>query len=76
MDGILHAQFAYPNVTYRNVIAPSANIPSSFYPLNPTQTEVDQIRDLGMTDGTATAASTTSVSVLSHYFMLRKIMDK
>ena len=33
MDGLLRAQFAYPNVTFRNVVAPSAEMPSSFYPL-------------------------------------------
>jgi hypothetical protein len=24
MDGLLRAQFAYPNITFRNVVAPSA----------------------------------------------------
>ena len=76
MDGLLRAQFAYPNVTFRNVVAPSADMPSSFYPLNLTQAEVDQIWDLGMTDGAAAAASTTQVSDLSQYFMLKKKMDK
>ena len=33
MDGLLRAQFAYPNVTFRNIVAPSAEMPSSFYPL-------------------------------------------
>jgi len=33
MDGLLRAQFAYPSVTFRNVVAPSAEMPSSFYPL-------------------------------------------
>ena len=33
MDGLLRAQFAYPNVTFRNVVAPSADLPSSIYPL-------------------------------------------
>lgn len=34
MDGLLRAQFAYPNVYFRNVVAPSGDLPSSFYPLN------------------------------------------
>lgn len=33
MDGLLRAQFAYPNVYFRNVVAPSGDLPSSFYPL-------------------------------------------
>ena len=34
MDGLLRAQFAYPTVNFRNVVAPSAEMPSSWYPLN------------------------------------------
>lgn len=33
MDGLLRAQFAYPNITFRHVVAPSAVMPSSLYPL-------------------------------------------
>jgi len=33
MDGLLRAQFAYPNINFRNVVAPSAEMPSSYYPL-------------------------------------------
>lgn len=36
MDGLLRAQFAYPDVTFRHTLAPSAEMPSSFYPLNLT----------------------------------------
>jgi len=41
MDGLLRAKFAYPNVTFRNTVAPTADMPSSFYPLNLKQDEVD-----------------------------------
>ena len=41
MDGLLRAQFAYPNVEFRNVVAPSAEMPSSWYPLNLNQENVD-----------------------------------
>jgi len=34
MDGLLRAQFAYPDVTFRHTVAPSKDMPSSFYPLN------------------------------------------
>ncbi len=33
MDGLLRAQFAYPNVNFRHIVAPSAEMPSSWYPL-------------------------------------------
>ena len=33
MDGLLRAQFAYPKITFRNIVSPSADLPSSLYPL-------------------------------------------
>ena len=33
MDGLLRAQFAYPDVTFRHIISPSESLPSSLYPL-------------------------------------------
>ena len=75
MDGLLRAQFAYPNVNFRKVVAPSAELPSSFYPLNLEQADVDQIWDLGVADGTAAAADTTSATDLSHFFSLKKKND-
>jgi len=77
MDGLLRAQFAYPNVQFRNVVAPSTSMPSSFYPLNLDQSEVDTIWDLGVTDGAAAAASgSNSTNDLTHFFSLKKKNDK
>ncbi len=77
MDGLLRAQFAYPNVQFRNVVAPSTSMPSSFYPLNLDQSEVDTIWELGMTDGAAAAASgSNSTDDLTHFFSLKKKNDK
>ena len=76
MDGLLRAQFAYPNVNFRHVVAPSADMPSSFYPLNLEQSEVDQIWSLGVADGAAAAASgNTSTNDLTHFFSLKKKND-
>ena len=75
MDGLLRAQFAYPNVNFRNVVAPSASMPSSFYPLNLETSDVDTIWDLGVTDGTA-AAGSNSTGDLTHFFSLKKKNDK
>jgi len=76
MDGLLRATFAYPNVNFRNVVAPSTDMPSSFYPLNLTSDEVDTIYNLGVTDGTASSTSTTAVEDLTHFFSLKKKNDK
>jgi len=34
MDGLLRAKFAYPAVDFRYIVAPTADIPSSMFPLN------------------------------------------
>jgi len=34
MDGLVRAQFAYPNVTFRYVVQPTKDIPSSLWPYN------------------------------------------
>lgn len=75
MDGLLRAQFAYPNVTFRHVVAPSADMPSSFYPLNLSQANVDDIWNLGVSDGTAAASSSNNTADLTQYFALKKKQD-
>ena len=52
-DGLLRAQLAYPNVNFRYSVAPSGDMPWTMYPLNMTQDMVDQIWQLGVTDGQA-----------------------
>ena len=76
MDGLLRAQFAYPNVYFRNVVAPSAEMPSSWYPLNLKQDEVDQIWELGVADGKATAANPSNTADFSHYMSLKRRNDE
>ena len=63
------------NVQFRNVVAPSADMPSSFYPLNLDQAQVDQIWDLGVQDGTAAATDSASTKDLTHFFSLKKKND-
>ena len=43
---------------------------------NLDQDQVDTIWNLGVTDGTAAAQSTTSTSDLTHFFSLKKKSDK
>ena len=77
MDGLLRAQFAYPNVVFRNIVAPSTDMPSSYYPLNLKQADVDTIYQLGVTDGTAAAqADSTNTTDFTQYLTLKKKGDK
>jgi len=77
MDGLLRAQFAYPDVTFRHVVMPSDHLPNSIYPLNMTADEVTQIYTQGVTDGTAAAQGAgNNVSDLTHYYSLKKKGDK
>ena len=43
MDGLLRAQYAYPNVHFRHVIAPSSSLDDSFYPLDLSLQDVENI---------------------------------
>ena len=76
MDGLLRAQFAYPNITFRNIIAPTADLPSSLYPLNLKQTDIDSMVTLGESDAKASAAAgPQTISDTFHYFSLKKQGD-
>ena len=33
MDGLLRAKYAFPDITFRNIVSPSARLPSSIKPL-------------------------------------------
>ena len=76
MDGLLRAQFAYPNITFRNIVAPTADLPSSLYPLNLKQADIDTMVALGESDGKASAAAgPQTISDTFHYFSLKKQQD-
>lgn len=47
-------------------------MPGSMYPLNLNQKNVDEIWDLGVTDGTAAAANPSSTADISQYYSLVK----
>jgi predicted acylesterase/phospholipase RssA len=50
MDGLLRAQFAYKGVNFRYVISPSGSIPSSMYPLNLKEKDIDKAFTMGVAD--------------------------
>jgi predicted acylesterase/phospholipase RssA len=50
MDGLLRAKFAYDGVDFRYVITPSGSIPSSHYPLNMDQKQIEKAIEFGYND--------------------------
>lgn len=77
MDGLLRAQFAYPEVDFRHIISPSANLSSSHLPLYLTLDEVNADISLGVTDGKAAASQTREdVQDIFHFFSLKKKLDE
>ena len=76
MDGLLRAQFAYPDVTFRNIVAPTADLPSSLYPLNLKEADITTMLTLGESDAKASvAAGPQSIANTFHYFSLKKKQD-
>jgi hypothetical protein len=77
MDGLLRAQFAYPQVDFRHIISPSANLTASHLPLNYTLDEVNADVALGVKDGSAAALEQTREDVqdILHFFSLKKKLD-
>lgn len=73
MDGLLRAKFAYPNVTFRYVISPSASIPSSLYPLNMDTKQILDAIALGVKDAQSVISSpSSSLDAMIHYHALKK----
>lgn len=76
MDGLLRAQFAYPNVQFRHIISPSSSLPDSTLPLYLTPEEVTAAINTGITDGTAASNQTPQdTQDLLHFFGLKKRLD-
>lgn len=77
MDGLLRAQFAYPDITFRNIVSPTADLPSSMYPLNLKEADITTMLTLGESDAKASvAAGPQSIANTFHYFSLKKQQDQ
>jgi hypothetical protein len=74
MDGLLRARFAYPNIEFRHVIAPSSDLPDSIWPLNLDQSQIDQMVTLGEQDGKSSTpeASSNATEDVLHFYGLKK----
>jgi hypothetical protein len=84
MDGLLRATFAYKGVNFRCVITPSGSIPSSLYPLDLNQKEIDAAFEMGLKDAQAAISGAVhdddlkcmgSLENALHYHSLKKSGD-
>lgn len=76
MDGLLRAQFAYPDLDFRYIVSPSSELPSSLYPLNFTQAQVDSMVQMGVQDGVnAVSNGPQDAKDTLHFFALKKKRD-
>lgn len=78
MDGLLRSKFAYPHANFRYVIAPTGSIPSSLYPLNLNEKQVNSIFAMGVKDAqdVINKGSKESLDDLIHYHALKKTGNK
>ena len=71
VDGLLRAKYAFPNITFRNIVSPSERLPSSIKPLQLDQPDIDSMIALGEKDGKASAAAGPQpIEDTFHYFSL------
>jgi len=71
MDGVLRAQFAYKDVTFRHMVMPSASIGSSIKPFNNDEAWMQTTYDLGVTDGKAADGDMFQHATEMHLLMKR-----
>lgn len=78
MDGLLRAKFAYQKANFRYVISPTGSIPSSLYPLNLNEKQVNSIFAMGVKDAqdVINKGATESLDDLIHYHALKKTGNK
>jgi len=78
MDGLLRAKFAYKGVDFRYVIMPTGSIPSSHFPLNLSEEQVNQAFMMGVGDAwnVIDNGATQSLDDLIHYHALKKRGDQ
>jgi len=76
LDGLLRAQFAYPNIQWRHIIAPSTALPEPDLPMSFTAAEIDSAMTLGYDDAMAAINTPTEAADTLMYFALKKKRDK
>ena len=74
MDGLLRAKFAYQKANFRYVITPTGSIPSSLYPLNLNEKQVNKAFAMGVKDAqdVINKGSVETMDDLIHYHALKK----
>lgn len=78
MDGLLRAQFAYPNVTFRYIIQPTKDLPSSTWPYNMSQKKMDKVIAQGEADAKSLVinGNGNGTEDVLHFHSLKKGGDK
>jgi hypothetical protein len=73
MDGLLRAKFAYQKANFRYVVTPTGSIPSSLYPLNLSEKQVNAAFAMGLKDAqNVINKGPQSLDDLIHYHALKK----
>jgi len=72
MDGLLRAKFAYQKANFRYVVTPTGSIPSSLYPLNLSEKQVNSAFAMGVKDAQNVINNPNSLDDLIHYHALKK----
>jgi len=78
MDGITRAQFAYPDVEFRYVIAPSAKLPHNHNPLKMDASSMELMFSQGKLDAANAINSGSGVSIkqlTAHYNEVKKVKN-
>lgn len=76
MDGLMRAQFAYPKITFRNIIAPSGALPETEMPLKYTQADVDAAIAMGYQDALNSASNPADAQATLKYFGMKRTHDR
>lgn len=75
MDGLLRAEFAYPDVAWRFLVVPSDPLPVEKIPLNIDSDTMDLVVAQGVLDGGAAIPFTSNTDDMLDYFGLKKKND-
>jgi len=75
MDGLLRAEFAYPDIAWRFLVVPSEPLPVDKIPLHIDETTMDAIVAQGVADGTIAEPFTSNMDDMLDYFGLKKKND-
>lgn len=71
-DGLLRAKFAFPDVNFRTIIAPSEELPSAQIALDYDKSQINSMVDLGKQDAQYAVSRENSFDDHVHFYSLKK----